>query len=259
LAPDARAVARRAIALKHLAAFAADVPPRPLLASWKQTWDAADRAEFLQRAQHDLRTRKKALGSWIRCMTRRERAVFNRTADSLTEREQIDAGWRIEAVCVLAWALRARERLPPHDKQVSAQGLADFPPADLARFVATARLRPRAEIEAARDLAEFWHWRSRTRELHESGNPLRPDESMRARGIRTYDDIARHAVRNARRRGELRSIVDEDFKVRGKAYRDLTDDEWSEVRSITVERHYALNWLCGLAPRNSWERTTTDT
>jgi hypothetical protein len=257
--PDAATVARRAIALKHLATFAIAVPPRDLLARLKQTWSATELAEFLAQSRADQQARRKALGPWIRCLTRRERAVFDCTADTLSQRDQINASWRIECVYVLAWALRARERLPPYERQVSTRGMADFPPSDLDRFVAKARLRPRAEIEAARDLAEFWHWRSRTRELHEGKEPLRPDADMCARGIQTYDDIARHAVRNARRRGELRSTVDDDFKVRGKAYRDLSDDEWSEVRSITVERHYALNWLCGLAPRNSWERTTTDT
>jgi hypothetical protein len=54
-------------------------------------------------------------------------------------------------------------------------------------------------------------------------------------------------------------VIDEDFAVHGKAYRDLSPEEWSEVRSITLERHFALNWLCGYAPNNRWDETPTDT
>lgn len=54
-------------------------------------------------------------------------------------------------------------------------------------------------------------------------------------------------------------VVDRDFAAQGKAYRDLTDDEWSEVQSISIERHLALNWVCGYAPNNRWEETRTDT
>ena len=45
-APDAREVAKRSIALKHLCAFVLDVPPRPLVAQWLQDWDEADIQDF---------------------------------------------------------------------------------------------------------------------------------------------------------------------------------------------------------------------
>ena len=184
--------------------------------------------------------------------------MFEKTADKLSAGEQINASWRTEAVHVLAWALRAQPRLLPYDRQASLKKHT-IGNGDLAAFVRNARLRPRKEIEAARELAEFWHWRSRTRQLHEGKSPLTPSASMRAAGIETYDDIARAAVRAARKRGELKTTSGGDFKALGKAYRDLTDGEWSDVRSITVERHFALNWLCGMAPRNRWDDTPTDT
>jgi hypothetical protein len=31
------------------------------------------------------------------------------------------------------------------------------------------------------------------------------------------------------------------------------------VGSITEERHFALNWLCGYAPDNDWDATPTPT
>jgi len=254
MAPDAQAVAKRAIALKHLASFAIDVPPRALLDRWKREWDRAELRDFRDKAREDLVQRRKALGPWIRCFTRRERAIFDRTAETLKDHDQMDAGWRIEGLYVLAWALRARDKLPPYDKQVSVRGLADFPPKDLDRFVKSARLRSRAQIEAARDLAEFWHWRSRTRDLAASGKP--PFDPP-VEGIGSYDDIVRQAAKGAGKRGDFRPI-EEDFPAFGRAYRDLSDEQWHEIRSITAERHFALNWLCGLAPRNSWEQTPTD-
>ena len=256
--PDAQAVARRAIVLRQLAGFALSAPTRDLLATLQATWTPRERREFIADARADRDRRLAALGPWKRWLTRSERPVFEKTADKLSAGEQINASWRTEAVHVLAWALRAQSKMLPYDRQASLKkhtiGAVD--PAD---FVRKARLRARKEIEAARELAEFWHWRSRTRQLHEGGSALQPSARMRAEGIETYDDIARAAVRAARKRGELKTTRNDDFKALGKAYRDLTDDEWSDVRSITVERHFALNWLCGMAPRNRWDDTPTDT
>jgi hypothetical protein len=257
--PDAQAVARRAIVLRHLAGFALSAPTRDLLTTLQATWTPRERREFIADARADRTRRLEALGPWKRWLTRGERIVFEKTADKLSAREQINASWRTEALHVLAWALRLQPRLLPYDRQASLKKQVDPGSRDLAAFVRKARLRPRKEIEAARELAEFWHWRSRTRQLHEGKAPLSPSAGMRARGIATYDDIARAAAHAARKRGELKTTCDDDFKALGKAYRDLTSDEWSDVRSITVERHFALNWLCGMAPRNRWDDTPTDT
>ena len=257
-APDAQAVARRAIVLKHMAAFAFSAPTRDLLTTLEATWTPLERREFIEDARADRIRRLESLGPWKRWLTRSERSVFDKTADELSAGEQINASWRTEAVHVLAWALRAQPKLLPYDRQASLEKHT-FGPVDLPAFVRKARLRPRREIEAARELAEFWHWRSRTRQLHEGKTALAPTAAMRAAGIETYDDIARAAVSAARKRGELKVTRNGDFKALGKAYRDLTNDEWSDVRSITFERHFALNWLCGMAPRNRWDATPTDT
>lgn len=82
---------------------------------------------------------------------------------------------------------------------------------------------------------------------------------MKVAGFQSYDDIARFAARKAAEAGTIPPCVEDDFPANGKAYRDLTAQEWSEVRSITVERHFALNWLCGYAPDNQWDDTPTDT
>ncbi len=71
-------------------------------------------------------------------------------------------------------------------------------------------------------------------------------------------DEQREAARQAAATGSV-AVIDDDFAARGKAYRDLTDEEWAEVRSITLERHFALNWHCGYAPDNRWDETPTET
>jgi hypothetical protein len=81
---------------------------------------------------------------------------------------------------------------------------------------------------------------------------------MIKQGLRSYQDIVRRAVNAAHERGAVNFVID-DFGVKGKSYAHLSTEEWSEVRSISMERHYALNWLCGYSPNNEWDQTPTDT
>ena len=37
-----------------------------------------------------------------------------------------------------------------------------------------------------------------------------------------------------------------DFRAYGKVYRHLSPEQHAEAHSIALERHHALNWLCGL-------------
>ena len=71
-------------------------------------------------------------------------------------------------------------------------------------------------------------------------------------------DIVRMAAQNAAADG-LFEAIDGDFPAFGRPYAQLTADEWFQVTSIAMERHRALNWLCGYAPGNKWEETPTDT
>jgi hypothetical protein len=114
-------------------------------------------------------------------------------------------------------------------------------------------------LDHARDTAELWHWRSRTRELIERGDAFPADQRMKTRGFHSYDDIVRFTARRAADDGTIPPCIGEDFPAIGKAYREMTGQEWAEVRSVTVERHFSLNWLCGYASDNKWDQTPTDT
>ena len=127
-------------------------------------------------------------------------------------------------------------------------------------FAASARLRDATTIENARELAELWHWRSRTRECIEQNQPF-PEIPAKpgAPQLRSFDDVVRMTAKSAEETGMALETIDEDFKVSGKAFRSLSAPEWSEVGSIIVERHFALNWSCGRAPGNRWDETPTGT
>ncbi len=66
-------------------------------------------------------------------------------------------------------------------------------------------------------------------------------------------------LRKAAQAGTIPPCMGDDFPVHGKAYRDLSVEQWAQCRSITTERHFALNWLCGDAPENRWDETPTST
>lgn len=255
--PEAAAVARRVIALAAITRFAFTVPRRDSFEQWKAKATTEDMRKFRAVAKRDREERIAALGRHSRCLTGTEARMFARTAESLTEREQINASWRVESLYVLAWALGLRESLPPFDTQVNPdKDLGGLPPDDRAQFESKAKLRSRREITKARDVAELWHWRSRTYQLAKSGEPPFKDKPLG--GFESFDDIVKDVTAGVAREG-LFVPIKGDFPALGKPYRALTERQWHSLSSIASERHFALNWLCGFAPRNRWENTPTDT
>ncbi|HEY4216444.1 MAG TPA: DUF4272 domain-containing protein [Gemmatimonadaceae bacterium] len=172
---------------------------------------------------------------------------------SVTERQVINTSWRAEAVHCLAWALGLVEKIPDYDVQSDPDTIMPLIRTEsLREFCMSAKLRSSDEIEDAREIAELWHWRSRTRQLQQEGR-VRPD------GEPSFDQIVRQVAPRMAAEGMLPSTVEEDFPVLGRAYRDLSDGDWFGARSIAMERHFALNWLCGYAEGNEWDETPTDT
>lgn len=259
--PTADEAARRLIILKHIVASALIAPPRAMLEQMTAKWNADERDKFGREAESRREQFWRGLrdvGLWQH-LSPREQAHAQSTIVTMTVQQQVDASWRMEAAQTLMWALDMLPELPRYDRMASLDLLKQIPSRDVTAFIRSARFRDRAELDRARDTAEFWHWRSRTRELIERGESFPDDEKMKAAGFRSYDDIVRFSARNAAEQGTIPPCVGEDFPAKGKAYRDLSDGEWSEVRSITAERHFALNWLCGHAPDNNWDETPTDT
>jgi uncharacterized protein DUF4272 len=165
----------------------------------------------------------------------------------------IDNLWRIESIVCLLWSLGHVSDLLPYDQQADRQLVSKFPQKPVETLVQNAVLRPRELLERQRDVAELWHWRSRTRQLQESGYKFALPEGM------TIEKLIGTASAKAALDGVIPAQTGDDFPAFGRAYRDLPRAEYIKATSIAMERHRAFNWLCGLAPGNHWAETPTDT
>jgi hypothetical protein len=199
VAPDQNAVVDRALcisAVAMLGAIASGVD--------EGTMDAGQAGEYLKES-HRWLIREQLTAA----LSIQERALLAKAVTDWTERDALSASWRSEALGVLLWALSALDEMPPYDERF--ERLPSFVPllAPTADFRRTANLRSADDIGRARDLAERWHGRARTRQLGEG------DDSRVER-------------------------VDLD----------------ADVTAAAVERHYALNWLCGYA--SDWDSVPTE-
>jgi hypothetical protein len=187
-----------------------------------------------------------------------EQATIELPITELEAQQLIVHSWRSEALMCLLWALRRFDALPPYDQNVDGMRLLQRErfgdgPRD---FLEAARLRDAVQIEEARALAEMWNWRARTRQLQEEKTPF---PEMPDLGIFSWNDAARMSANGAHEKGMIDRVIDGDFPAFGRAYRDVSVDQWQTLQSIAQERHFALNWLCGYAPNNEWLKTPTGT
>lgn len=168
-------------------------------------------------------------------LTPTERAFAEQRWPGLSDRDVVAFSWRIEAYKTLLWALHLVDDVGPYH-ELADPSLVRLKAAEIR---SGARLRADEEVSRAREIAELWHWRSRTRELF-------PDD----------DALVAGTAKAAFERGDLTELVEGDFGVKGASYAELSEQDWQTVSSITRERHYALNWICG---EESWDEVRTDT
>lgn len=254
--PTAAAVAVRAQILREVALKASlSVPPDQLVA-FRAKWSRADWQQFEASLKRDGAQRLRALGRHRAQLTAFERAILATPETQWSAQQLIDALWCIESFQVLLWALGFKAALPPYGEVAPRDCLRDYPPRDFEGYLQRAELRSRGAIEAMQAGAELWLWRSRLRDgaASDRRQPASPEGDAPA----TLDEIIRLTAERAHGRGDLSAPVAGDFPVAGRAYRALSDEEHATVRSITLERLRALNWLCGLAPKNQWDATPTN-
>jgi len=252
--PKSDEVARRLIIIKYEVVQALATPP--ILRMAYEKWSALDQQQFrikMQQTANGLSDSLRKLGLW-EFMTDKEVKFFLTHPLDLTQQQIVNASWRMESVMTLMWALGIIPELLPFDHQVKPDLMQQIPHENISNFLISAKLLDEKTIEKGRSLAELWYWRSRTRELIEEKRPF-PAEIPQ---FKRYDEIVRFSAKAANKKDSL-EIIDEDFAAIGKAYCDLTDEEWSSIRSIAFERHFALNWICGYAPDNRWDETPTYT
>lgn len=172
------------------------------------------------------------------------RAALRRLEDGeAADPAVVDALWGAEALGTLLWALQLQP-LPPYDKPFRAADTA-------AAALNEAELRPGDELDAERDAARLWHWRARTSELVATAPLELPPE------YGTVDQLVAATAMRGYEQGALPSPVRGDFPAFGKVYRHLSPAERAEAHSIALERHRALNWVCGLG--ETWGDVPLDT
>jgi hypothetical protein len=249
------------LVLKYVVTYAVTAPPREMLARLMRQWSADERHTFEIKAEANrvqYWEPLKRTGLWAD-LAPSERELAETTILTLTTQQQIKASWRVEALQMFLWALGLIPQIPPYDTQASHDILKQIPTCDDAGLGASLRLRSDQDLDRARDDAVLWHWRSRTRQLIEKGKEFPATKETRAAGFRSYNDIVRFTAHKAAKAKLFPNPIDDDFPAFGKAYGALSAEQWSMVRSITMERHFALNWLAGYAPGNQWDETPTDT
>jgi hypothetical protein len=186
------------------------------------------------RSQGEVVERSQALGKELRA------ALAQLPSE---EPAVVDAVWRGEALGTLLWALQLLE-LPAYDQPFDAEQVGSV---DLEE----AELREAEEIELERDSARLWHWRARTTSLQAAGALELPERYA------TFDQLIAATAMRGYEQGVLPAPMRGDFRAYGKVYRHLTPEQHAEAHSIAVERHHALNWLCGAG--TTWDDVPLDT
>ena len=208
----------------------------------------------------ELRGCPQAVAAWMAkeglapSLSSSERRLMEAPLGEWTDQELLDADWRQESLGVLLWALSIIPALPPYDSQFDlSQGklIRGWSRDELAE---SAQKRDREEISRARGVAELWHWRSRTTRLQRDGHAPPPGFP---RQLDTFGKIIRVTADHAFANSDIPRPVRHDFPAFGKPYARLTEEEYSICTSIVIERHCALNWLCGYT--EDWNEVPTDT
>jgi hypothetical protein len=186
------------------------------------------------RSQGEVVERSRALGDELRA------ALAKLPSD---DSAVVDAVWRGEALGTLLWALQLLE-LPAYDQPFDAEEVA-------AVELDDADLRGGEELELERDSARLWHWRARTTGLQAAGALELPERYA------TFDQLIAATAMRGYEQGVLPAPMRGDFRAYGKVYRHLSPEQHAEAHSIAVERHHALNWLCGAG--ETWDDVPLDT
>jgi hypothetical protein len=155
----------------------------------------------------------------------------------------VDAVWHGEALGALLWTLQLAE-LPAYDTPFDAAEVA-------SAALDEAAIRDGEEIELECESARLWHWRARTSELKADDDIELPPRYA------SFDQLIAATAMRGYEQGILPAPTRGDFGAFGKVYRHLSPEQHAEAHSIAVERHHALNWVCGLG--HDWADVPLDT
>ncbi|MFN8358687.1 MAG: DUF4272 domain-containing protein [Candidatus Kapaibacterium sp.] len=259
--PSSKDVYRRLMVLKYVISHSYRNVPVDVMKQNTVNWTVADKEDYenvLQKNMEETVSSIKDFGLW-KYTTQSEKDFLSTYGSNIDGTSQMNATWRMEAAVVLMWALNIENHFPDLNEQANPERLQKIPIKRIGLFFSDLKLRPYNEISKMRDIIEAWHWRVNTRRLIQNNYKFEPDENMKKAGINSLDDIVKMAAKSAYENGDIKEIMDQDFVLKGIPFRDLGADDFLEATSIIIERHFALNWLCGFARNNNWDETPTDT
>jgi TPR repeat protein len=205
-----------------------------------------------------LKTEARQINDWLKdeelwlAASDNEKKVLTMNPGSWPAQMLKNASWRAEALGVIGWALGLAEQITPYDQQLAASAsVYRWPLLSPSKpLVAGAKLRAEKDILEAREIAESWLWRARTTQIQKEPAKYPPPPGW------TYEKIIAMAAEGWEKEGLFKAIKS-DYPARGKAYAELTDEAWQELRSIATERLYGLNWLCRYSA--NWDLVPTGT
>jgi hypothetical protein len=171
--------------------------------------------------------------------------VLQRPVGSLEQQDAINAGWRLEGLGVLLWAL-GRYELPPYDQLVIPGDLfeaACLGEAESAReLIAGTRLRSAEKLSEYQAHALMVHWRLR-------------DFTIRPTAM-DFVAFSKKSFIGAFDLGPFH-IVNNDMALCGKPIAEAEPQVFSTCQSAASERHLAINWLFGYSKVYSETDTST--
>lgn len=259
--PNSKDIYRRLMILKYLIIHSYSSMSSEYLKQSAEQWTDSERENFDKEMGKDMIkaiSSMKSFGLWEHA-TKTEKDFLSSFGSKMDSKAQMNANWRMEAAAIMIWALKLVDKFPDINEQTSPELLKIVELKKLGLFSNGLSLRSYDEISKMRDIIETWHWRVNTRRLIEDNFNFQPDENMKKVGINSLDDIVRMTAKSAYANGDIKEIIDDDFVFKGQPFRDLNKEDFNEATSIIIERHYALNWLCGYAPNNKWDETPTNT
>lgn len=183
-----------------------------------------------------------------------------------------------DAMVVLLYSIGALDVMPRYDGAGGLTAASKILPNLLtptAAFVQSARVRPRADLDSAQEIAALWHWRSYTKglidakkfptgkklhrhakavatEMRRIGMEPKPIQN----GAELFDELIRFSAQWAHKEGKIPAPIDGDYPVRGKAYRDIDDSRFRRIRVLAETRARTFNWLQGFGV--DWDSTPID-
>ncbi|NUO52591.1 MAG: DUF4272 domain-containing protein [Polyangiaceae bacterium] len=179
-----------------------------------------------------------------------EQTVIGIRLGELTDDLLFSLNWRLQAVAALLWSVGRLDTMPPYDRSIPAAvvqaELPIFKP--IEPLVRAAQRRAPSTLREEQARAELWHWRARMHLLELQGmSPPAGD---------TFQAAVARGVAGAASRGIIAAVRDGDIDCDGTAFGKLPDAVWRDATSSIMERHYALNWVCGT---EDWDEVSTHT